>query len=203
MGRGPCSTEPPRHEAGRRQRNHGSRLVPVPPRPGRFALPSKLLLLAVVSSSSVWSKRKQATSDCDKAGGVAGQGIKGARAVPESTAGRLAAVVKTGATVEIATLITDGLTGLKVRAADHSHRMLPCPCHCQCLPTQQASSTTVKSTRHEPAEPSPALPCSPAATCMCTGAENDNRWPGRLLPAATPVLGWLAAALSSPPRPAS
>jgi hypothetical protein len=157
MGRGPCSTEPPRHEAGRRQRNHGSRLVPVPPRPGRFALPSKLLLLAVVSSSSVWSKRKQATSDCDKAGGVAGQGIKGARAVPESTAGRLAAVVKTGATVEIATLITDGLTGLKVRAADHSHRMLPCPCHCQCLPTQQASSTTVKSTRHEPAEPSPAL----------------------------------------------
>lgn len=136
--------------------------------PGRFALLSKLLLLAVVSSSPVWSKREQATcalrvssrSTATATKRAAWQCIRArVLAVPESTAGGLAAVVITGATVEIATVITAGLTGLKVRAADHSHRMLPCHCQCHCLPTQQASVLLLKA--HVTSQP-----CSPAATCM-------------------------------------
>lgn len=108
MGRGPCSTEPATTPRGR-QRNHGSgwfRFRPGPrPRPGRFALPSKLLLLAVVSSSPVWSKREQATcalrvssrSTATATKRAAWQGIRArVLAVPESTAGGLAAVVITG-----------------------------------------------------------------------------------------------------------
>lgn len=73
--------------------------------PGRFALLSKLLLLAVVSSSPVWSKREQATcalrvssrSTATATKRAAWQGIRArVLAVPESTAGGLAAVVKTG-----------------------------------------------------------------------------------------------------------